>query len=213
MKSFGYASILFLFFKLSLPSKEMTKKPKCMIVTGRAGSGKTTLAKLLGKTLWMPVVSRDEIKEGYVNTFGVKHDKLPTDTDKIVTDLFFHLVNQYLAGKVSLIIEAAFQHKVWEPKITQIAEIAEPFIIICSLDDDLAARRHLQRGLDEPKRTFYHSDKRVSIFHETGTISPPAPYEPPNLAVPTIRVSTDDGYSPNIEEIIEKLACDLTRPL
>jgi SpoVK/Ycf46/Vps4 family AAA+-type ATPase len=44
----------------------MKRKPKCIIITGRAGSGKTTLAKKLGECLWMPVISRDEIKEGYV---------------------------------------------------------------------------------------------------------------------------------------------------
>jgi len=36
----------------------------------------------------MPLVSRDEIKEGYVNTFGVRHDQLPPDTNRMVTDLF-----------------------------------------------------------------------------------------------------------------------------
>ena len=46
----------------------MSRKPKCIIITGQPGSGKTTLAKKLGERLWMPVISRDEIKEGYVNT-------------------------------------------------------------------------------------------------------------------------------------------------
>ena len=71
-------------------------------MTGRAGAGKTTLSKKLGARLWMPVISRDEIKEGYVNTFGVKHDQLPNDTDLVVTNLFFDLVNQCLKGKVCL---------------------------------------------------------------------------------------------------------------
>jgi hypothetical protein len=186
----------------------MTQKPKCMIVTGRAGSGKTTLAKLLGKTLWMPVVSRDEIKEGYVNTFGIKHDKLPADTDKIVTDLFFHLVNQYLAGKVSLIIEAGIPTQSLGTKDSADRRDRRP-IRYYLLSLMTISRPDATCNADSTSRRgpFYHSDKRVSIFHETGTISPPAPYEPPTLAVPTIRVSTDDGYSPNIEEIIEKLAC------
>lgn len=77
----------------------MSTKPKCIIVTGRAGAGKTTLSKKLGARLWMPVISRDEIKEGYVNTFGVKHDQLPNDTDLVVTNLFFDLVNQYPQGQ------------------------------------------------------------------------------------------------------------------
>ena len=93
----------------------MNNKPKCIIVTGRPGSGKTSLSKKLAERLWMPVISRDEIKEGYVNTYGVKHDQLPPDTNGVVTNFFFKIVNQYLAGKISVVIEAAFQHKVWEP--------------------------------------------------------------------------------------------------
>jgi len=84
----------------------MNSKPKCIIVTGRAGSGKTTVSKKLGRQLWMPVISRDEIKEGYVNTFGVKHDQLSPDTDGLVSNFFFDIVCQYLTNKVSIVIEA-----------------------------------------------------------------------------------------------------------
>ena len=183
----------------------MTAKPKCIIVTGRAGAGKTTLSKTLGARLWMPVISRDEIKEGYVNTFGVKHDQLPKDTDLIVTNFFFETVNSFLENKVSVIIEAAFQHKVWEPRMATIAKIGDPFIIICSIDTELAARRHLHRGLDNPQREFYHDDKRVSLFRATGNMGVPKPYEVPDFDAPTLHVSTDGEYSPTIDEIVEKV--------
>ena len=101
----------------------MNKTPKCVIVTGRPGAGKTTLSKELAQRLWMPVVSRDEIKEGYVNTFGVQHDQLSSETNRVVSNFFFEVVNQYLTNKVSVIIEAAFQHRVWEPKMPEIATI------------------------------------------------------------------------------------------
>jgi len=72
----------------------------------------------------MPLISRDEIKEGYVNTYGLKHDELPTNTNGLVSELFFGIVNHYLEGNISVVIEAAFQHHVWEPKITKIIELA-----------------------------------------------------------------------------------------
>lgn len=181
------------------------QKPKCIIVTGRTGAGKTTLARKLGERLWMPVISRDEIKEGYVNTFGVKHDELPPDTNRVVTELFFEVVNQYLAGQVSVVIEAAFQHQVWEPRMEKIVELASPWIVLCSVDDAVAARRHLERGLENPEREFYHGDRRVAHYRETGEVLSPASYEAPKFNVPTIEVATDRDYVPSVEEIVKQI--------
>jgi 2-phosphoglycerate kinase len=185
--------------------ESMSRKPKCVIVTGRPGSGKNTLASKLARALWMPLVSRDEIKEGYVNTFGVKHDELPPDANGRATDLFFSLVNQYLAGKISIVIEAAFQHKVWEPRMPKILELALPFIILCSVDDAVAARRYLERGLADPNREYYHGDNLVVHYRKTGEILPYASYTPPNFDVPTIEVSTEGDYIPTVDEIVNRI--------
>ena len=186
----------------------MNRKPQCIIVTGRPGSGKTTLAKKLGERLWMPVISRDEIKEGYVNTFGVKHDELPADTNGLVSDLFFVIINQYLADNISVVIEAAFQHRVWEPRIPKIVELAMPVIVLCCVDDAVAARRHLQRGLENPNREFYHGDRRVAHYRQTGEILSPETYAAPQFNVPTIEVSTDGEYVPGIDEIVRQISFD-----
>ena len=180
----------------------MSSKPKCIIVTGRPGSGKTSLSKKLAERLWMPVISRDEIKEGYVNTHGVKHDQLPSDINGVVTNFFFEIVNQYLAGKISVVIEAAFQHKIWEPRMPKILELSALFIVVCSVDGRVAAERHLQRGLDDPSREFFHGDERVSIYRKTGVMLPPDNYIAPDFNVPTVHVSIEGQYSPSIDEIV-----------
>jgi hypothetical protein len=122
-----------------------------------------------------------------------------------VTELFFEIVNQYLAGNVSVVIEAAFQHKVWEPRMTKIVALASPWIVVCSADDDLAARRHLERGLENPEREFYHGDRRVVHYRETGEVLSPASYESPKFDVPTIELSTDGEYVPAIDEIVRRI--------
>jgi hypothetical protein len=183
----------------------MMHKPKCIIVCGRPGSGKTTLSKKLAHKLCMPVISRDEIKEGYVNTFAVKHDQLPPDTNTLVSNFFFEITNQFLAAKVSVVIEAAFQHHIWAPRIPKILELGIPYIVICSVDGELAARRHLQRGLENPSREFYHGDKRISIYRDTGVVSPAAPFDPPKFDLPTVQVSTDVDYIPCEDDIVKQI--------
>ena len=183
----------------------MSRKPICVIVTGRPGSGKTTLSGKLAERLRMPVISRDGIKEGFVNTRGVKHDRLPPDTNRTVSDLFFNIVNRYLSAKISVIVEAAFQHSVWEERIPEIRKLSAPVFVVCTIDGMVAAQRHLQRGLDDPDREFYHADKRVEIFRQTGEIAPPGDYAAPDFDVPAIRVSTEGAYSPGMDEIVKQI--------
>jgi len=151
----------------------MPTTPKCILITGRPGSGKSTLSKELSKLLYLPVISRDEIKEGYVNTFGLPHDQLPPDSNTLATEIFFDTVTFLLTRKISLIIEAAFQHPVWQSRIDSLTALADVRIILCSLDSETAAQRHLHRGLTDPKRTFYHGDKRVTLFRDQGILQPP----------------------------------------
>jgi hypothetical protein len=120
--------------------------------------------------------------------------------------LFFVIINQYLAGNISVVIEAAFQHRVWEPRMPKIIELASPVIVICSVDDEVAARRHLQRGLENPNREFYHGDRRVAHYRETGEILSPESYAAPQFDVPTIEVSTDGEYVPSIDEIVRQIS-------
>jgi len=183
----------------------ISNKPKLVIVTGRPGSGKTTISKELGRIVYFPVVNRDEIKEGYVNTFNTKHDKLPEGANKIASEIFFKNIEFLLLNNVSLIAEAAFQHKVWEPEISKYRNYAEVFIIICDVDAEVAAKRHLERGMSDPKREFYHGDKRVTHFRETGELLSAGEYEPPSIDIPTIKVSTLNGYNPSLEDICEQI--------
>ena len=104
----------------------------------------------------------------------------------------------------SVVIEAAFQDEVWEPRLRRISEAANPILIICSVEAETAARRHLQRGLDDPRREFYHGDRRVSLYKETGTMGPPAEYSAPAFDAPTLLVSTEGNYVPALDDLVRQ---------
>jgi hypothetical protein len=121
-----------------------------------------------------------------------------------VTDFFFDTVYQHLEKKVSVVIEAAFKHTVWEWRMPKILELGSPVIVLYSVDDTVAAKRHLQRGLDNPKRVFFHDDPRVVHYNKTGEFLPPAIYEAPEFDLLTIIVSTDGDYFPKLDKIVKQ---------
>ncbi len=175
--------------------------PYLLVVTGRPGAGKTTFSKELGKHLFLPVISRDEIKEGYVHTFQKRHSELPEDTNRIVSEVYFDTISRLLTANVSLIAEAAFQHRVWEPQLKLLKDKCKMFILICKVRDDrIALERFVRRGLENPMREYFHGDKGVDLFRR-GIELDVSPYDEPRLDVPTFHVDTTSGYNPSIDEL------------
>ncbi|MDI9486287.1 MAG: AAA family ATPase [Bacillota bacterium] len=171
--------------------------PYLLVVTGRPGAGKTTFAKELSNEFCMPMISRDQIKEGYVHTFGKRHSELPEGANKAATDVFFATLTGLLENKVSVIAEAAFQHGVWATGLKQFMGKARIYLLVCQVDDEVALNRFVRRGLDNPLREYFHGDKGVDMTMN--------PYEEPRLDVPTFHVDTSGTYSPSIKELRKKI--------
>ena len=101
-----------------------------------------------------------------------------------------------LDGGVSLIAEAAFQHKLWSARLEPLMQKARIVMLICQPGDDYTAyERYLMRREQNPERVYFHGDDGDAMQ------KPPA-YDPPHMDVETIHVDTTDGYSPTLEEIL-----------
>ncbi len=182
--------------------KSSMEKPYLFIVTGRPGAGKSTFAREFARAAFLPLISRDELKEGYVHTQGRPHNELPPASNRVATDLFFEAIELLLKRGVSLAAEAAFQHPLWSARLEPLLDKARLYVLICSPGSDRKAlERFLQRGLTDPRREYFHGDKGVAMVRrgETPAVSP---YEEPRLGVPTYHIDTSQDYKPSIEQLL-----------
>ncbi len=169
-------------------------KPLLIVVTGRPGSGKTTLAHALAKEVHCPAFCRDEFKEGFVNTVNGSHDALGSDVNRQIYETFFQAVEWMISKEISLVVEAAFQHKLWAPKLEPLQDLSRMSIVICTIDPLLARSRFTERCLADSTRERFHGDRTVSAAI--------ADYDPLRLSTPTLHVDTTGGYRPGMEEIV-----------
>jgi len=167
-----------------------SRRPSLVVVTGRPASGKSTLSHALARAVRCPAVCRDEIKEGYVHAAGP--DEADPDANRHVYAAFFETVELLLRRRVTLVAEAAFQHKLWAPKLEPLRDLADIRIVVCTVDTELARSRFAERGAADPARERFHEGREF----------PSSDYDPPHLDVPTLTVDTSDGYRPAFEQIV-----------
>ncbi|MDO6656971.1 AAA family ATPase [Anaerobacillus sp. 1_MG-2023] len=178
--------------------------PYLIVVTGRPGSGKTTFSKELGNEIFMPVISRDQIKEGYVHTFGKSHNELPPEANIAATEIFFDTLMGLISNNVSVIAEAAFQHSIWSSMLEQFMGKAQVYLLICKVDEKIALDRFVRRGLDNRLREYFHGDKKVDLARKGIKLSL-SPYEEPRIDVPNFYIDTSGVYNPSIKELNKKI--------
>ena len=179
-------------------------RPILIVVTGQPGAGKTTLAERLSREWYLPLVSRDRIKEGIVHTLNKSHEELTEDANLIATNAFFDTVGFMLDRGVSCVAEAAFQHRLWSERLPALAQKARIHMVICRLDPDMALDRFLKRGMEDPSRIRFHGDKGVRMLM-SGQMPQPGTYDEPRLDYPTYHIDTSTGYDPSLESLYNSI--------
>ncbi len=160
-------------------------------MTGRPGSGKTTLATRLSGALRLPMVSRDQLKEGFSYTHEAEHTELPPETNQKVTDAFFAVIASLLTARISMVVEAAFQHKIWAPALADLARQAEICVIVCDASEVEIRHRLERRLIDDPCHLRFHG---VASYRS---------YEAPKIGAATMLVDSSPENGTSLDSILE----------
>jgi predicted kinase len=180
----------------------MLPLPTLVIVSGPAGSGKTTLAHAIASAVGCPAVCRDDIKEGMVHaTWGPAAPGFVARPGDELTartlPVFFAVLEVLLRAGVTTVAEAAFQDHVWRPRLAPLLGLARLRIVHCTVDPGLARQRVLRRARDNPLRRA-HADR--------DSANPGLPGHPPFVRIaldaPSLEVDTTDGYHPPLSQIV-----------
>jgi predicted kinase len=179
---------------------QVASLPALVVVSGPIGAGKTTLAHQLARAVGCPAICRDEIKEGMAHA---SPGFVPAPGDELTArtlPVFFGVLELLLRAGVTTIADAAFQDRVWRPRLEPLRGLARLRIVHCVVTADVAFRRVLQRGEDNPPRSVHadpRSDRDLADF-----VRQRDAFDRVSVEAPWMEVDTADGYQPGLDEIV-----------
>ena len=177
----------------------MGELPVLVVVSGPAGSGKTTLAHEIARAIGCPAVCRDEIKEGMVhntsNFIAAPGDELTWRT----LPVFFGVLDLLIRAGVTTVAEAAFQDRVWRPQLEPFDGLARIRIVHAVVAADVAFQRILRRKAQNPMRRAhadpaYRDAARQAQSHNA--------FDRVSIDAPWLEVDTTEGYRPALSDIV-----------
>src|SRR5438445_11791168 len=135
----------------------MPLRPALIVISGPTGSGKTTLAHKIAESVGCPAICRDEIKEGMVHATPGFVARPGDELTMRTLPVFFGVLELLLSAGVTTVAEAAFQDRIWRPRLEPFREVAALRIVHCLVEVETALLRIRRRWQEDPCRRA-HAD-------------------------------------------------------
>jgi predicted kinase len=119
-------------YNAAMSQSSRASLPLFVFVSGKPGSGKSTLAQRLADALWFPLLSKDAIKQGLLETRAAAEDEAAREVDGPTSfGVFYGAIGFLLRSGVSLVAEVSFQRGLDEPKFQPLMEVARIVNVHC----------------------------------------------------------------------------------
>jgi len=173
-----------------------------LIVSGRPGSGKTTLSRKIATTLSCPLISRDDIYGGVaLNQFVADGDYSSDDENhkRKTFELFFSTIQYYGSKGIFVVAESAFQDHMWRNGLGTTIKFNIK-VIHCEVEESLARERVFERGVRRNSELNDLPSTRDLIVPPLKL--PPKGFDCVAFGDKRLVVNTVDHYEPSFEKIL-----------
>lgn len=186
--------------------REVPVRPWLVMVTGEPGSGKTSLGLRLAAELRAPFLSRDAVRGGLLATAGLwtnqLHDPSPREA---AVETLVEVVESMARRGVTLVLEFVVTPSRLDA-LRRLEKAANCLVILTIASDSRA--RAARRDRNDP--FLSRPDVLVALGHQSIDDYIDAPERDvirtsmqSEFDLPLLQVSTDHGYEPDFEVILE----------
>jgi predicted kinase len=167
---------------------------RLVIVGGAPATGKTTLARTLGGSLGLPVITKDDMKEALATPFATGDLAWSRRLGAAAYGALFIVAERILAAGQGLVLESNFRRGISDEPLRALARLAPAVVVVCRTPDALRRKRYEERAGTRHRVHIESAILAAWISDDTESMI--------DIGSPRLIVDTTDGYSPTIEEIV-----------
>jgi predicted kinase len=164
-----------------------------VIVGGAPATGKTELAGALGRTLGLPVITKDDVKEALAEPFATGDREWSRRLGRAASSVLYVVAERLLAAGAGVILESNFRRE-FESRLAALAELAPTVVIVCRVPDALRRRRFEERAAQGRHRV--HIDDAITAEWNEDDAEFLI-----DIGAPRLIVDTTAGYAPGLHDI------------
>jgi len=168
---------------------------RLVIVGGAPATGKTTLARTLGTSLELPVITKDDVKEALAAPFPTGDRDWSRQLGAAAYGALFAVAERILAAGHGLVLESNFRSGISDTALLALARLAPTVVIVCRVPDALRRQRFEERAARGRHRVHIDS----AVLDEWSEDDAEFLID---IGKPQVIVDTTDGYTPDLEHIM-----------